>query len=101
MPESRSDYYERMKTLARAVRAEYGLTTPRVTRSDLRKVYREEGIRVDLWPPKPTNGNGKTGSRSLRNLRGAYFNNELGASILIARQGGRCGRRDRARFVVV
>ncbi len=85
MCESRGDYYKRMKTLARELRAEYGLATPRVTRSDLRGIYREEGIRIDLWPPSPMNGTCKTGTRKLRNLRGAYFNDEFGASVLISR----------------
>lgn len=84
MCESRTAYYKRMKALARQVRAEYELNTPRVTRSELRKIYRKEGIRVDLWPPKP-HSNGRPRGRTLRSLRGAYFNDDLGPSVLIAR----------------
>jgi hypothetical protein len=43
-------YYEELKTLARQVRAENGLSTPRVLRSDMRRIYKAYGIRIDLWP---------------------------------------------------
>lgn len=70
---NRSHYYERMRQLARDVRTEYGLISPRVLRSDLRRIYKAENIRIDLWPHK------------LRSLRGAYFNDMVGASVLLAR----------------
>jgi Zn-dependent peptidase ImmA (M78 family) len=70
---SRSEYYDRMKKLARATRAEYGLCTPRVLKADLRRIYKDHGIRIDLWQPK------------LRRLRGAYFNDELGPTVMLAR----------------
>ena len=69
----RSKYYDQLKALARDVRARYGLTTPRVLRSHLRKIYRSEGIRVDLWPYR------------FKGLRGAYFNDQLGPTILLAK----------------
>lgn len=69
----RSEYYDQLKTLARDVRARFGLTTPRVLRSDLRRIYRAEGIRIDLWPYK------------FKGLRGAYFNDELGPTVLLAK----------------
>lgn len=70
---SRSEYYARLKDLARTTRARFGLTSPRVLRSDLRRIYRTEGIRIDLWPYK------------LRKLRGAYINDELGPTVMLAK----------------
>lgn len=64
-------YYEQMKILARAMRAKYGLTTPRVRVSHLNAIYRDQGIRIDLWPKR------------LREIRGAYFNDELGTSVML------------------
>jgi Zn-dependent peptidase ImmA (M78 family) len=69
----RTEYYEGLKKLARDVRQQYGLRTPRVMRSDLRRIYRTEGISVDLWPHK------------LKNLRGAYFFDDLGATVMLAK----------------
>lgn len=40
-------------------------------RSDLRRIYRAEGICVDLWPYR------------LKRLRGAYFNDELGPTVML------------------
>ncbi len=70
---NRSAYYQNMKELARATRAKYGLTTPRVQRSHLRDIYREEGIRIDLWPHR------------LREVRGAYFNDDLGPTVMLVK----------------
>jgi Zn-dependent peptidase ImmA (M78 family) len=69
----RSEYYAQLKELARATRARFGLSSPRVLRSDLRRIYRAEGIRIDLWPHK------------LRKLRGAYINDEIGPSVMLAK----------------
>jgi Zn-dependent peptidase ImmA (M78 family) len=69
----RSQYYDQLKTLARDVRARFGLTTPRLLRSDLRRIYRAEGIRIDLWPYR------------FKGLRGAYFNDEMGPTVLLAK----------------
>jgi Zn-dependent peptidase ImmA (M78 family) len=52
-----------------------------VLRTDLRKIYKHQGIQVDLWPPKLQ----PKRSRKLRELRGAYFHDDCGASVLIAR----------------
>jgi Zn-dependent peptidase ImmA (M78 family) len=70
---SRSEYYAWLKELARTTRARFGLTSPRVLRSDLRRIYSVEGIRIDLWPYK------------LRKLRGAYLNDELGPTVMLAK----------------
>jgi hypothetical protein len=70
---TRSAYYNELKERAREVRQTYGLVTPRVTRSDLRRIYKEFGIRIDLWPHK------------LRKLRGAYFNDEDGPTVMLSK----------------
>ncbi|MBI4167592.1 MAG: ImmA/IrrE family metallo-endopeptidase [Candidatus Aenigmarchaeota archaeon] len=70
----RSEYYEELKELARNIRAEYKLTTPKVLLSDLRRIYKAYGIRVDLWPHK------------LKNLRGAYFGDDLGPTVMLAKR---------------
>ncbi len=67
----RSEYYESLKDLARDTRSRYGLTTPRVLRSDLRRIYRAEGIEIHKCPAK------------LKRLRGAYIFDETGPAVLI------------------
>jgi hypothetical protein len=71
----RWQYYEEMKALGRDIRAtpEYRLQGTRVGLSDLRRVYKDQGIRIDLWP------------FPLKKLRGAYFNDENGVSVMIAK----------------
>jgi len=69
----RSQYYNQMRELARGVRGRFNLTSARVLRSDLRRIYRHEGIHIDLWPYK------------FKNLRGAYFNDEAGPTVMLAR----------------
>jgi Zn-dependent peptidase ImmA (M78 family) len=59
--------------LARETRARFSLDSPRVLRSDLRRIYSAEGIRIDLWPYK------------FKRLRGAYFNDELGPAVMLAK----------------
>lgn len=66
-------YYEEIRALARQVRQEQGLTGSRVLRSDLRRLYRAYGIKIDLWPHK------------FKALRGAYFDDELGPTVMLAR----------------
>lgn len=70
---NRSQYYDQMKQLARSTRVTYGLTTPRVQKSDLRKIYRDQGIRIDLWPHR------------MREVRGAYFNDDLGPTVMLVK----------------
>lgn len=69
---TRTEYYQRMKGLAGETRAKHGLNSCRVTRSDLRRIYKAEGIRIDKWPHR------------LKGLRGAYFNDQLGPSVMLA-----------------
>lgn len=70
---NRSVYYAQMKSLARETRTRYGLMTPRVLKSDMRRIFRDEKISVDLWPHR------------MREVRGAYFNDELGPTIMLAK----------------
>lgn len=68
---NRNTYYEEMKASARAVRERFGLVSPRVRLSDLRRIYKDQGIKVDLW------------KKRLKGLRGAYFRDESGASVMV------------------
>jgi Zn-dependent peptidase ImmA (M78 family) len=65
-------YYEDLKQLARQVRAEFGLRSPRVVESDLRRIYEKNGIVIDDWPYR------------LRNLRGAFISDHLGTTVMLA-----------------
>ena len=62
-----------MRTLARATRERYGLTTPRVQRSHMRAIYKDQKIHIDLW------------AHRLREVRGAYFNDDLGATVMLSK----------------
>jgi Zn-dependent peptidase ImmA (M78 family) len=68
-----NDYYDDFKRLARQVRAENGLNSPRVTPSDMRRIYFRNGIEIDLWPYR------------LRNLRGAFICDKLGTTVMLAK----------------
>src|SRR5919112_6795719 len=70
---NRHAYYEDLKLLAREVRAEHGLSSPRVLPSDLMKIYSYYGIEVDEWPYR------------FRNLRGAFIDDDLGPTVMIAK----------------
>lgn len=66
-------YYDDLKRLARQVRAENGLNSPRVLPGDLRRIYHNNGIGIDLWPYR------------LKNLRGAFISDKLGTTVMLAR----------------
>lgn len=66
-------YYEDLKQLARQVRAENGLTSPRVLISDLARIYAKHEIVIDEWPYR------------LRHLRGAFINDDLGMTVMVAK----------------
>jgi Zn-dependent peptidase ImmA (M78 family) len=66
-------YYNDLKRLARQVRAENGLKSPRVLPSDLRKIYFKNGIEIDVWPYR------------LRNLRGAFMCDDMGTTVMLAK----------------
>ena len=66
-------YYEDLKALARQVRAENGLTSPRVLPTDLMRIYAKHGIVLDEWPYR------------FKHLRGAFINDHIGTTIMIAK----------------
>jgi Zn-dependent peptidase ImmA (M78 family) len=66
-----TDYYD-LKVLARRVRAENGLTSPRVLQTDLRKIYFRYGIEIDYWP------------YPFKYLRGAFICDDLGTTVMLA-----------------
>lgn len=66
-------YYEDLKRLARQVRAENGLHSPRVTERDLRNIYARNGIEIDIWPYR------------FRNLRGAFMDDQFGTTVMLAK----------------
>jgi Zn-dependent peptidase ImmA (M78 family) len=66
-------YYNDLKRLARQVREENGLKSPRVLPSDLRRIYFKNGIEIDMWPYR------------LRNLRGAFMCDDLGTTVMLAK----------------
>jgi len=72
-------YYEELKDLARKVRQRFCLETPRVMLSDMRTIYKDYKIDVDLWPRKDLP------AVKLKGLRGAFFSDSYGCSVLINR----------------
>ena len=68
---NRSAYYDQMKVLAREVRVSHGVTTPKVTLTIMRQIYKTYGIKIKLWPHR------------LKKLKGAYFNDETGPHVMI------------------
>ena len=67
------NYYEDLKALARQVRAEHGLSSPRVLPADLMRIYAQYGIELDEWPYR------------FRSLRGAFIDDHHGTTIMIAK----------------
>ncbi|MFN2532208.1 MAG: ImmA/IrrE family metallo-endopeptidase [Pyrinomonadaceae bacterium] len=65
-------YYDDLKKLARRVRAENGLTSPRITVTDMRRIYFRNNIELDVWPHK------------FKKLRGAFMCDELGTTVMLA-----------------
>lgn len=57
--------------LAREQRKKYAISGPRVLRNDMRRIFREEGIRIDYW------------DRPMKKIRGAYFNDDIGATVMV------------------
>ena len=67
------NYYEDLKQLARRVRAENGLSSPRVLPNDLMRIYAKYEITVDEWPYR------------FKHLRGAFINDHLGTTVMLAK----------------
>src|SRR5258708_33267325 len=68
---NRSDYYNRMTALAREIRQRFKIAGPCVKARDLMRIFEAENIHIDPWP------------YPMKQLRGAYFNDEHGASVLL------------------
>jgi len=60
-----------MKLLARETRQAHGIEGARVLRSDLRRIFKEHEIELDYW------------NAPFKRIRGAYFNDEHGPTIMI------------------
>lgn len=71
---NRVEYYELVKTKARELRQLHGLTTAKVTLTDLRSIYRANGIKIDYWPG------------SFKNVRGQYLFDEDTACVMVAKK---------------
>jgi Zn-dependent peptidase ImmA (M78 family) len=70
---NRKAYYRTMQALALEVRKRHGLRRADISIKQMWRVYRAEGIeRIDFWP-------------NLRHIRVAYFNDECGVSVMIAK----------------
>ena len=67
---NRRAYFQHMRQLADQLRTKYGFRSPRVGKADLRIIYRDEGIRIDLWP-------------YFKSIRGAYLCDEQGPTVVI------------------
>ncbi len=68
----RSEYYESMKALAAEKRAAYSVTTKTLSLSTVRRIYKAEGIKIDMWKLSPR-------------LRGVYMCGDGEPSVLISR----------------
>lgn len=68
---TKTEYYGSLRALARRVRKEHGLTTPRVMLTDLRRIYKAYDLKVRLW------------KAPLKGVRGSYLNDDLGAEVMV------------------
>lgn len=66
--------YTTVRKLANDLRSSYGFSGACIKKSDVRRIYKDEGIRLDYRDDK------------LRHLRGAYFPSPLGPSVMIAKR---------------
>lgn len=70
---TRTEHYRSLKTLAREKRDEHGVTTASIGLSAMRRVYKAEGIHLDLWPYK------------LRRVRAAYLFDGEDAYVMVSK----------------
>lgn len=73
MPQTPSQYYAEMAALARQKRSEFGVQTHAFGLREMRSIYRQEEIQIDLWPFK------------LRKLRAAYFISDGESSVMLSK----------------
>ncbi|MDO8655515.1 MAG: ImmA/IrrE family metallo-endopeptidase [bacterium] len=69
---TRSAYYGLLKAKARELRLAFGLNTPRVTLSDLRRIYKAHGIGIDYW------------KGSFKTVRGQYSQTADGPCVMVS-----------------
>ena len=48
-----SAYYEGLKSLARQLREQHGITTKELNLTAVKKIYRAEGVAIDIWKLSP------------------------------------------------
>jgi Zn-dependent peptidase ImmA (M78 family) len=68
---TRSQYYQQIRQLALAKRAEHGIETSKLNLTVVRRIYKKEGIRIDNWELKG------------RKIKAAYFCDEIDCSVLV------------------
>jgi Zn-dependent peptidase ImmA (M78 family) len=68
---SRSAYYEAMKALAQSKRNLYGIRSDSINLTQIRRIYKNENIRIDLWDFKSPR------------IRAAYFSDNDGISVAV------------------
>ena len=69
----RFTYYEEMKALAVATRSKYGVRTDSLGLREMRRIYKQEGIKLDLWPHK------------MKKVRAAYLIEDGQAYVLLTK----------------
>jgi Zn-dependent peptidase ImmA (M78 family) len=67
---SRTEYYDAITALAAAKRTEFGITTANVGLRELRRIYKDQGIKIDLWELSPR-------------IRAVYMSEAGDASVLV------------------
>ena len=65
--------YLEVRQLALKLRDSYGISGPRLTKTDIRRIYKDEGIRLDY-------------RSGFKNVRGAYYPPPLGPSVVISKR---------------
>jgi len=68
---SRSEAYAKARAAAASIRIQYGINGPCLKLSDMRAIYRDQGIKLVYWPHK------------MRVLRGAYILDDLGPTVMV------------------
>lgn len=66
--------YDEARRLANDLREQYRFSGARIKKTDIKRIYRDQGIRIDYWDHK------------LKHLRGAYFPAPTGPCVLIAKK---------------
>ena len=67
-----SSIYNEVRQFALKLRLDYGISGPRLTKTDIRRIYKDENIRLDY-------------RFGFKNVRGAYYPPPLGPSVVVSR----------------